>query len=165
MPGANAPPSSTVSWRPARRTASTRGPTSATSSSASPPIPLAAAPSYSRVTGRPPSPLPRRNPPTPPRFAPADTRRPARMRPHDAEWCSPDAYLSGAPAELHSVLAKVDGYDGHRTIVESLLGLAPAPSMAPAPPIAPSLPRSVDIAARLEVERAAIESVAARYES
>src|SRR5436309_11831967 len=99
MPGANAPPSSTVSWRPARRTASTRGPTSATSSSASPPIPIAAAPSYSRVTGRPPSPLPRRNPPTPPRFAPADTRRPARMRPHDAEWCSPDAYAPGSAVE------------------------------------------------------------------
>jgi hypothetical protein len=63
------------------------------------------------------------------------------------------------------VLATVDGYNGHRTTAESLLGLAPPPSVAPAPPIAPSLPRSADIAAPLEVERVAIESVAARYRS
>jgi hypothetical protein len=63
------------------------------------------------------------------------------------------------------VLATVDGYNGHRTTAESLLGLAPPPSVAPAPPIAPSLPRSADIAAPLGVERVAIESVAARYRS
>ena len=54
--GGGAPRSSTASWRRARRIASTPGPICATCSSAFPPTPIAAAPSCSRATGRPPHP-------------------------------------------------------------------------------------------------------------